>query len=373
MLLYLTDLLIVEEDSVEYPGIYNALRNLASAAVDSYHMLLGDENIVNRLKIWFATDPVLRPLFDYIANQYVFGIPSFLNYYVEVVKENPQDIRIENGCSIAQMCYSDFKETKNVQRTLLIGEDNNDCSFFEFICKWFIRQKKLTVNFSFYDINGGGANTYREIEKALSNQQFSLTMVDTDISYPNQKPNKNSTYSKCKKVRGRKELFAVLSLNVHEIENLVPPNYIEQLNTWTDDKLSKSKQCYDSLLVKADEFLPYLDLKNGILLSKIKGGVNASYYKFAEKCYLQNAELTSTGMTFSQYCNSDLECGGKGNNDKIVYRGIFAGIMSKLLEKIKNESLIGEPCLCNFQLKCWNDIAQNMLNWGIARNNESLS
>ena len=128
MLFYLTDSLIVDKDSVDYPSIYNAVRNLASAAFNSYHMLLGDENIVNRLKTWFAEDPVFRPLFDYIANQYVFGIPSFINYYVEVVKENPQNIREDCGRCIAQMCYSDFRETKNVQSTFLIGEDNNDCS-----------------------------------------------------------------------------------------------------------------------------------------------------------------------------------------------------------------------------------------------------
>lgn len=371
MLFYLTDSLIVEKDDVEYPQIYNAVRNLALASADRYHILLGDEKVIEKLREWFYADPVLRPLFDDIANRYMFGIPSFLTYYVEVVNGEPLNVRDENGVMIAQMKYSDFRETKNVQSTLLIGEDDNDCVFFKYICDWYIRVNGLNVDYSLKNISGGGENTYREIVKALNNEQFSLTIVDTDKRYPKQKIVKDSTCDKCCKVRGRKELYKVLSLNVHEIENLVPHNYIAQLDTWTTDALAKNKQHYDCLVGDSENILPYFDLKKGILLSKIKG--NAEYAAFAEKCYLMNNVLAGTGVKFCDYCKGDLDFGGKGNKDKIVYRGIFSNIMSKLLEKIKDGSLKDGPNLFNFQMRCWNEISQVMLDWGCARNKESLS
>lgn len=371
MLFYLTDSLIVENDDAEYKSIFNAVRNLALASENSYHILLGDEKVIEMVRMWFNTDPGLRPLFDDIANRYMFGIPSYLTYYVEVVKGEPQDVREENGVKIAQMKYSDFRETKNVQSTLLIGEDDNDCVFFKFICDWYVRLNKLKVNYSLNNISGGGENTYREIEKALNNEQFSLTIVDTDIRYPNQRIEKDSTYDKCRKVRGRKDLYKVLPLNVHEIENIVPHNYIDQLDSWTTEILAKNKQHYDCLIHDAENILPFFDLKKGILLSKING--NVDYTAFAEKCYLQNEMLSGNGIQFSDYCNGNLDKGGKGNKDKIVYRGVFSNILSKLLEKIKDESLSGEPDLFNFQRQCWNEISQTMLNWGCARNKEALS
>ena len=99
---------------------------------------------------------------------------------------------------------------------------------------------------------------------------------------------------------------------------------------------------------------------------------NVDYAAFAEKCYLQN-EMLSNGIQFSDYCNGNLDKGGKGNKDKIGYRGVFSNILSKLLEKIKDGSLSGEPDLFNFQRQCWNNISQAMLNLGCARNKEALS
>ena len=324
------------------------------------------------LKKWFALDPVLRPLVDDMANRYMYGVPSFLTYYIEVVRDNPQGIREENDCRIVQMKYTDFRETKNVQATLLIGEDDNDCRFFKFICDWYIRNTYPGVNYNLYNINGGGANTYREIEKALENKQFSLTIVDTDIRYPNQRLDKNSTYGKCRKVNGRYELFKVLPLNVHEIENLIPRNYMLELDTWSTEILAKSKQHYECLVENAEEILPYFDLKKGILLSKISE--NVKYAEFAKKCYLTNTSLCAGGLSFEDYCKKpDLDKGGKDNEDSIVYRGIFSNIMSKMLEMIKGEVLKEEPELFNFQEQCWTKIAQEMLNWGCSRNKESLS
>lgn len=63
----------------------------------------------------------------------------------------------------------------------------------------------------------------------------------------------------------------------------------------------------------------------------------------------------------------------KGGEDKIVYRGVFSNIMSKLLEKINDGSLSGEPNLFIFQRQFWEDISQEMLNWGCTRNKEALS
>lgn len=372
MFFYLTDSLIVESTEKEYAAIYNAVRNLAIASENSYHMLLGTENVIEMLKGWFAQDPVLRPLVDDMANRYVYGVPSFLTYYVEVVRDNPKEMREENGCRIAQMRYTDFKETKNVQSTLLIGEDDNDCQFFKFICDWYTRNTYPGVNYSLSNTNGGGSNTYREIEKALQNRQFSLTIVDTDIRYPSQRLDRESTYGKCSKVKGQSELFKVLPLNVHEIENLIPKNYMLKLDAWDTEKLSRSKQNYESLVAEAETFLPYFDLKNGILLSKIRE--NVKYAAFAKKCYLQNVSLCANGLGFEDYCKkNDLEKGGKGNADSIVYRGMFSGIMARLLKKIKDGIIKEEPVLFVFQENCWKEIAQEMINWGCSRNKESLS
>ena len=88
MLYYLTDSLIVDITDSLYQQIYRTIRTLGEAAESSTHLLYGDIGILEKAKEWFASDPILSPLFNKLVENFSINIiPEFITYYIEVVKE----------------------------------------------------------------------------------------------------------------------------------------------------------------------------------------------------------------------------------------------------------------------------------------------
>lgn len=367
MLIYLTKSLLVPKDDIEYYHIWTAVRNIAISAAESKHLVLGDEEALIEFRTWFERDPQLCPLFNKLISDYIFGIPEFITYYIEVVNGNPLAIRHEGNKDIAQLSYHYFQNTNQVQSTSLIIEDKHDFDFFNYIAKWYISKCEYYCNYNFIEIDGGGSNTYLKIERELASRHLNITIVDTDCRFPKQVIDEQSTYGKCRSVTGDNKIFKILPLQVHEIENLIPSNILDLLLIWTSDDLRKNKRFYDYLKTKSEEILPYFDLKKGIMESDIED--NVEYKNFARNCYSQNPELQACSTCFDDYLENHLET--KDNGKKIVYRGLMESILKKALFYLNNNEVTVE--LFEYQEKCWNEIGENMINWGIARNDEVLS
>ena len=367
MLIYLTKSLLVPKGDIEYNHIWTAVRNIAISAAESKHLMLGDEEALRGFRIWFEHDPQLCPLFNKLISDCIFGIPDFITYYIEVVNGNPLEIRHEGNRDIVQLTYKYFNNTNQVQSTSLIIEDKNDFDFFNYIAKWYINKESLNCNYNFTEIDGGGANTYIKIEREIESRHLNITIVDTDCKYPNQVINDQSTYGQCRRVTGDNKIFKLLPLKVHEIENLIPSNILDSLPIWTSVDLCKNKRYYDYLKTKSEEILPYFDIKKGIMESEITD--NDEYKDFAKKCYSQNPELQACSTCFEDYLENHLET--KNNGKKIVYRGLMESILKKVLCYLKDNQATVE--LFEYQEKCWDEIGENMINWGIARNDEVLS
>ena len=134
------------------------------------------------------------------------------------------------------------------------------------------------------------------------------------------------------------------------------------LPDWQLETLAVRRTAFEFLRVKAESILPYFDIKRGIRKDKIIN--DGEYLGFAEQCYKLNPELLAEEPDFKVYLDSKAE-------KDIVYYGLIEGVMKKVLELIMSPEL-PEPELYKFQLDNWNMIAENMVNWFVARNRESL-
>jgi len=197
--------------------------------------------------------------------------------------------------------------------------------------------------------------------------QLSLVcIVDTDKKYPTDTPKEDSTYSLCAAIP-QNQIYHFMALEVHEVENLIPLNYIDNL-PWSQynsaDRVNKKH--FDYLRNDANHILPYYDYKSGIrknqeLLS------SQEYMAFAEECFNLDEELTNQYHSFSAYVST------KNNKDELLYK-LFSGsfLITHTLEMIKGHSQPTEPELLPFQEHNWNMIGSTLLNWCIAESKDAM-
>lgn len=368
MLFYLDNSLIVDARHHEYRSILKSVHNLALQAVEGNHLLLGDVEVIMCFRDLFENDFIVGPLFQKLAsNMAIYTIPSNITFYMEIIRGTSNQ-RIEGGITIYQMNYSHFSTLDASGKTMVIGEDLNDVKIYEHILRWFIDRTHANLHYCLHALGGNGRNTYRVVQNELNSMHISICIVDTDMKYPNYAPDPNCTYSLCQPIGIGVPFYKFISLNVHEIENLIPLNYIDTFNVWTAGNATDvhNKRAFDFLRMKANELLPYFDYKKGIHKTTDLTS-NLDYMHFAEKCFLINPDKTAAYANFNAY----LSCLGING---IVYEQLLggSGILTRTLELIETMTC-PIPVLEAFQEAEWNIIGQNMLNWCVARNREVLN
>lgn len=359
---------MVNSSHQEYAQILKSVHNLASQAVEGNHLLLGDVEVIDHFRVLFEDDIIVGPLFQKLASNIAINtVPSSVTFYMEIIR-GANNQREEGGVTIYQMNYAHFYTLDSSGKTIVIGEDLNDVKVFEHILKWFINRTHSNLHYSFHPLGGGGRNTHRAVRNELISKHITICIIDKDMKHPNYTQDDNSTYSLCLPVGNGVPYYQFIPLNVHEIENIIPFNYIDTFDVWTTGTANdaRNKRAFDFLRAHANDLLPYFDYKKGIhktteLIS------NADYMTYAEMCFLANTDKTSVYANFASYL-SDIAL-----ND-IVYEQLLggSGILTRTVSLIE-ATTCPAPVLESFQEADWCIIGQNMLNWCIARYREDLN
>lgn len=372
MLFFLTNSLIVGANDNSYNGIFKTVQNLAIQAIDGSHVISGTYEAIAHFREVFKHDPTVGLYFNSLYQNFAtLSIPNELLFYIEVVKENPV-CRSEDGREICQKDYMYYQAIDSCSATRLIGEDLNDTYFFIHILNWYINQLSKNFHYHFHSLGGGGKNTYRIVQNEISARHIVICIVDTDKKYPNCPPEKNGTYDMCVNLLTNNACdYCFLPLNVHEIENIIPLNYIDLFDNWSQGNANdqRKKRAFDFLCsdkTVAEEILPYFDYKKGIKKDSLFQN-NLDYQNFAKKCYEANADKINKNPSFENYVNSLQD---KGE----IYPNLIggSGILVNTLELI-NSKKCPPPILLDFQKNNWESIGKILLSWGIARDTESIS
>lgn len=361
MLFYLTDSLIVTKDSPEYKDILNAVGYLALSSNESKHLLLGDFAAIEHFYKEFKGQFIVGPVFNYIYHNYsIQPIPEEITYYVEVVNGIPSSYSYKNKY-VAQLSYKHFNKLDKCIATTLLAEDENDACFYEYIFKWYKTINQLRLNHFLYHRHGGGGCTSRELHRLQLEEKLCLTIIDTDKKYPGHPICPDSTADKCIKVYKESAISKLHLLDVHEIENLLPLNYIDKEDVCGGNAMAVNKKSFDFLRSSAELILPYFDYKTGLRVKDI-GKIDDSFIQLCINC-IPNSERISDNI--DDYKSMSPET--------YLIKGLGKSILAKTLAYVKANGLIEAPQLLDFQRENWKTIAQLLLDWGCARDNESLS
>lgn len=369
MLFYLTNSLIAPSEDPVYKHIYKSICILAMQVEASQHLLTGDYDVIEHFRDIFKNSPIIGPLFNSIYQNYsTVGVPGYITFYIEIVNSAPKPERVVGSKLIRQLNYSHFDIPDKASSALLMGEDTNDAIFYEHILCWY---KKTYAPFAHHRIrrcHGGGVNTAREIANHLNQGDILIAIIDTDKKYPSCPIKRDSTYDKCRKLVRTEPYYFLLPIDVQEIENLIPSNYIEACNDWSNqssnDSICKSK--IEMLYSDSENTLPFFDFKKGLVIDENVRN-NTDYREFARKCYNARTDLKAAEPDFDVFvANSPdgIEICPK------LFGG--SGLIKRIIQLLGSTECPQTPQLFLFQKENWEKIGQSMLNWCICRNSERL-
>ena len=363
MLFYLTNSLIVSKESPEYSKILMTIKYLGIAAHESYHLLLGDIEVIRYYRDAFIHDNMVFPVLnDIYQNEAMSSVPREITYYIEIVKDNPSEYNRGNT-KVQQLLYTHFDCLAKCHTTILLGEDQNDATFYNHILEWYKIEKGIKIYHKLDHRNGGGGNTARELSILESSSKICIAIIDTDIRYPGSIIKDDSTAHKCQSIHVESPISHLYLLEVHELENLVPLNYIVKREIGGGIERAAAKKHLNFLRKEADDILPYYDFKRGLKISSIISG--AVELSFAQKCFDCIPESERKAVNIEAYIQNKL--------DDQIFVGFGTSILPNTLDYLAKNNFSEAPVLLDFQRQHWIDIAQKLLDWGIARNTESFS
>lgn len=189
------------------------------------------------------------------------------------------------------------------EQCIFLGESTNDCTFYRLLADRYmhsIRDKIRGVSLSLKDENGGGQMTYNQLEKCVKTEHhLTVCLTDSDKKHGISekfvnKPGLGNTASSLEKTRktlekdGLSPLFDLLTLDVHEAENLLPlsilddivkhdvpdgKNGLAYLRLLQEKRLELNKKAteqHDQEKEKYPEVMFCYDIKKGVNVQKLK-------------------------------------------------------------------------------------------------------
>lgn len=288
MLLNIDDSLL-ETENILKDRVIVCVTNILIGFYEANILVQASDEIYEHYKALIKDDRALRALFYLAANNsYAYEIEPF-----NIVNKDLKGVDVSHK----EISIFFFEKTIAIQKAIIMGENENDASFYTYIAHYFYPNIRLA-----YEKYSGGGSTTSDVLAGIQkkNERFCLVIVDSDMKYPNAPL--GGTAKAIEKVWNKRlTQIEVYKLTVHEIENLLPLPFIKE-----KVRINKKVNLFFTRLRKSEDFgdiWRYYDIKNGIRVSDIES--LEDYYHFAEKIYLQVYE---SKQSFENYLSQLKKC-----------------------------------------------------------------
>lgn len=261
-------------------------------------------------------------------------------------------VKLDGSCGKDELLIDYFINTTSIQPVYIIGENTNDVKFYAIVTR-IIRHVK-SDNLSYKSVLGGGYTTAGRLEECQNNEQIALCIVDSDIKYPNAQ--EGPTYGEIlSKYDPNNKYVCLIGIKVHEIENLLPPKFIQQNTRKNNDAQKIINRIISTGHIN---YLRWYDIKSGISIGDIQ---NKDYDEFAKEMYgvLYNAKPGT-------YKTHVLDCMRK----KIK---VFPSICDGLVKKFLNLSFDKQLSYSIYFKEEWREIADNFYSFACSREDSPIS
>ena len=357
--------------------------DIASAYQHGYCYLCGDIGSLNYLtSLSGPTGDIYNTAYNrYAQNGAAFRTVRtvFVLTYRDVESEPlelPESLREKDKCYPIHIPTAINASWKLYRECCLLTENLEDGKFYQFIAKYYCWKRNiLEFPFRFHPETGGGSSISEELEKCLcQDKTLVLCLVDSDQKYGKTKrypqPAAGETLTRVKQtlktLPTKRELppYALQPLYVHEIENLIPTQMLEELAQEQCPNMRPGlDRISDLQQVNGGEPILYYDYKNGF--PYMKGEPMRTYWKDVI-LELGGDELSMPpeSKPTSPYDPEDL-----------FFPPLQSNILRHIVKRIKAAEETGAGNLKEIQVDkyletIWENLGELLLTWGYA--NEPL-
>lgn len=355
-------------------------QELAAAYQRGYCYLCGD--IDSLAYLGELQSGVMGNIFKTVLSQYVEGGAAmaavqevFVLTYQESIEDLsylPDILQNKEKCRFIHIPTAIAENWQLNTKCCLLTENLEDGDFYLFIAKYHCKERNIPWRrICFRKENGGGDTTSRVLEKCLSQDKIpTLCLADSDRkhgrseAYPNY-PATGNTLKHIQKVSQRllkqKDIppHCLFEIPVHEIENLIPIQMIEELKK--ENMRAGIDRITSLRKVSNGEPLLYYDFKNGFPYIKEE----------PKRAYWKEILLALGGNEESMPCVTQEEF-KRSSPKELFFPPIDKSVLRYVIDKCRtaeqDNKLFAEPLAIDEQIKnLWDGIGLQMLTWGYAR------
>lgn len=256
-----------------------ALEYLATAHREGKHIIAGNRNTLETIVASDNIDDKTKAVYNRLISNAteLWNIRNKLSAYIEVIgKEINAEIDTSTDKYIIRLPITFFRDSCNIQKTLLLCENLSDAEFYRFIGTAYKHhisvERYLSIDFEAL-LGGGGttASVYEQKSRAKSEEsRLLLCLLDSDKSAPNS--SQGSTANNVIRIHERflKPTLRYYVINAREIENIIPFKYLEEVFALNREYLESIKSIGNIFSdPNLEEAYLFLDIKEGTFFNEI--------------------------------------------------------------------------------------------------------
>lgn len=338
-----------------------ALENIASARRCGNHLIFAESDIFLKISTIDSLSQPARKVYLKSHNQVIQmkSIFDYLKIYINVTltSVNIRESSV-NGKRIIEMPLSYFSNPAYINKTIILSENLDDCSFYEVIANFAPDRILQGVKIQAEPRSGGGSTTHTVFSDIQHTQErFCLCILDSDSKYQGHTP--TGTLSKVKQIDlPEKPLTQLSELDCHEIENLIPSKIFEILvhddyaldpnkEKWLQGFKELEKSCVPQAKL-------YLDLKKGLKLYEMKDGNSSHFFRYWNPIV---SSIESLKLDDSKQCS----CSTKNSCSCFIFFGMGEMKLSYVIDFLNTSK--GNIAIKDSVIDSLNELAETKTLW----------
>jgi hypothetical protein len=338
MLIHLNDSLIDNRGTDLH--FYDCIRMIMLAYKEGSHIIVLRPKNVKKLLNDVRINGTTKQILKHYQNHTSKHAKIFFKYFALTIEIVPSDSPENFFCDITtrleirQVCSKHFSESSNIQRTIILGENQDDSVVYGLIGKYYLKKNGLDANTLRTDERFGGGNTTNRCYKTIYDgcEAFCLCILDCDQKTPDGSIGDTAKFVKKfhDKNHPKNKKCSYYILNVLEIENILPPSFYK---IQYQDDLNKKP-----ILQRLDDLpfanIKYFDFKKGIRCEKLHNGM--SYAKYWRNVLSIDCTPDEDAM---EKINKKQPCGLEESSNCKIIKGFGNDVLNDFIEYQKTADL----------------------------------
>ena len=336
-MLLLLDKNILDIDFANNDFANHALENLLATGVEGNHLISSDLATLKSLYQLSGISARSRAYLQRQINRFseIGSLPKLIE--VSLIIEGSLVDAYKDKKGKWHVPLLSFAHIELVVKTTLLAENLTDSRLYQHAAEHYKQKNGLTnLKISLTNQGGGGSTTSDEVKRRVNQPSgFCLCVLDSDKYSPN--CNYGETANKCLAEISKTEVwwFDILITHKRELENELPEKFIENAlasNKQFIEILGKYLKLKESLQTVGEDFIDYVDLKDGLSLNWIFSlPIDAKKYWAAAANQLTPESNCKTNCIPSLSCSSSCE-------SNLLLNGVAPSLLSIVLSWIENQN-----------------------------------